>query len=56
MTVQDALPPTDLEAFYNEQRQAHPEDEYFLHRPNDSLKSQKSQNETFAIREPVCKK
>jgi hypothetical protein len=32
MTVQDALPPTDLEAFYNEQRQACPKDEYFLHR------------------------
>jgi hypothetical protein len=32
MTVQDALPPTDLEAFYNEQRQAFPKDEFVLHR------------------------
>ncbi len=32
MTVQDALPPTDLEAFYNEQRQAFPKDEFFLYR------------------------
>jgi hypothetical protein len=30
MTVQNALPPTDLEAFYHDQSQKFPEDEYFL--------------------------
>ncbi len=49
MTVQDALPPTDLEAFYNEQRQAFPKDEFLLHRLCKREQSNES-NQTRAIK------